>query len=71
MAYLAYHGIDPSIPGLSIRDLTERASGALNANIGGLARSYHAWRRNYIMQRDLRRFDAHQLRDIGLDRDAS
>ncbi len=63
MTDLAQAFVDPSIPGLSARDLVARAGLALNATAGSLA----AWRRALFIQRDLRALDRALLRDIGLD----
>ena len=59
--------VDPSIPGLSARDLVARAGLALNAAAGNLV----VWRRALMIQRDLRDLDPVLLRDIGLDRSRS
>ena len=69
MAYSEYFRGDPSIPGLSVRDVTSRASSAvettLNFLMGGIADSH----RDYTIKRDLMGLDSESLRDLGLNRD--
>lgn len=67
MTDLSQPFVDPSIPGLSARDLVARAGLALNATAGNLS----AWRRTLMIQRDLRDLAPELLRDIGLDRSRS
>lgn len=67
MTDLSQPFVDPTIPGLSARDLVARADLALNATAGNLA----AWRRELMVQRDLRDLDPVLLRDIGLDNSRS
>ena len=67
MADLSQRFIDPSIPGLSAQDLMIRARLALSEASVNLA----AWRRELMVQRDLRDLDPDLLRDIGLDRSRS
>jgi len=55
MTQMIQHFVDPSIPGLSGRDLLRRSVAALGGKLSGKMRT-----------RDLR-LDRHQLRDIGLD----
>ncbi len=64
MTDLSQRLVDPSIPGLSVRDLVTRAGFDLEAVAGTLA----VRRRELMLQRDLRDLDAVLLRDIGLDR---
>ncbi len=58
MYQMAIHFVDPTIPGLSGRDLLLRAGQALRW--AGIRRA-----------RDLRGLDRHQLQDLGLDRSKS
>ena len=67
MADLSQRFVDPSIPGLSAQDLVIRARLALSEASVNLA----AWRRELMVQRDLRDLDPGLLRDIGLDRSRS
>lgn len=67
MTDLSQRFVDPTIPGLSARDLVAQAGLALNGAAGTLA----AWRRELMIQRDLRDLDPILLRDIGLDRSRS
>ena len=67
MTDLSQRFADPTIPGLSARDLVARAGLALSETAVNLA----AWRRELMMQRDLRDLDPNLLRDIGLDRSRS
>ena len=65
------HFVDPTIPGLSGRDLLERASQAIEARCASLAETYACWRRDHRLRHDLARLDRQVLRDVGLDRGAS
>ena len=67
MTDLSQRLVDPSIPGLSVRDLVTRAGFAFEAVAGNLA----VRRRELMLQRDLRDLDPVLLRDIGLDRSRS
>jgi hypothetical protein len=59
---------DPTIPGLSVRDLTRRAMDAVGATVRGENdRDRH---RDFVVRHDLARLNAEVLRDIGLDRNA-
>ena len=74
MTHLAIHFVDPTIPGLSGRDLVERAVQAVQASVAEAGRqacnAARALRRDRAIRRDLAHLDRHILRDIGLDRDA-
>ena len=74
MTQLANHFVDPTIPGLSGRDLIERAIQAVQASVAqaGTKAGAAAWmlRRERAIRRDLAHLDREILRDIGLDRDA-
>jgi|GEM_PF-3513859 len=69
MAYSEYYRGDPSIPGLSVRDVTDRASAAVETTLnflkGGISQSH----RDYTIKRDLMGMDSEALRDLGLNRD--
>ncbi len=67
MTDLSQRIVDPTIPGLSARDLVARTGLAFSAAAGSLA----AWRRELMIQRDLRDLTPHLLRDLGLDRSRS
>jgi hypothetical protein len=59
---------DPTIPGLSVRDLARRAMDAVGATVKGeRAPDRH---RDFVVRHDLARLNAEVLRDIGLDRNA-
>ena len=74
MTQLAIHFVDPTMPGLSGRDLIERAVQAVQAGVvqadTQARNAARALRRERIIRRDLAHLDRHVLRDIGLDRDA-
>lgn len=56
---------DPTIPGLSVRDLASRAADAVLAPSGGNGKGRH---RYYVIRHDLAGLDQEMLRDLGLDR---
>lgn len=56
---------DPTIPGLSVRDLASRAADALQAPSAGNGKGRH---RYYVLRHDLARLNQETLRDLGLDR---
>jgi hypothetical protein len=59
---------DPTIPGLSVRDLGRRAMDAVGATVRGeRGQDRH---RDFVVRHDLARLNAEVLRDIGLDRNA-
>lgn len=59
--------VDPTIPGLSGRDLVEKASHAIVTGRDGAS----SWRWSHAIRRGLAGMDMHQLRDLGLNRDAA
>lgn len=68
----ALHGdtfTDPTMPGLSVRDLCVRAMDAAQAAFTGAAtgRERH---REFLVHHDLSHLNREILRDIGLDRNA-
>jgi uncharacterized protein YjiS (DUF1127 family) len=67
MANLAFVA-DNTIPGLSAAELTRRAVNAVELSCQGLASCVDNARRQRAVRESLRGLDAHQLRDIGLDR---
>lgn len=67
MTDLASRFVDPTIPGLSGRDLLRRAGSLLLE----AARSQAALRRDLQRRQDLAHLDRHLLRDLGLDRSRS
>jgi hypothetical protein len=70
MAYMAIHFVDPTIPGISGRDLVRRAGAALDSTLGFASKLCAAPRCARWLRQDLADLDRHQLRDIGLDRSA-
>jgi len=58
--------IDPTIPGLSVRDLKERP---IHASESDLERSHR--HRDFMIRHDLERLSRRALRDLGLERDAA
>ncbi|MCG8692456.1 MAG: hypothetical protein MI806_31575 [Minwuiales bacterium] len=67
MTWLALNIADPTIPGLSGRDLAQRAARAARRISRGAFQRRHAKSPNDALT-DL---DVHQLRDIGIDRGAA
>jgi len=60
---------DPTIPGLSVRDLTGRAADAMQTFLNGATPAVR--HRDYLIRHDLAHLDVEALQDIGLDRDRS
>jgi hypothetical protein len=60
--------IDPTIPGLSARDLSQHAIDGIYSAEAPDSRSRH---RDHLMRHDLMRLNRELLRDIGLERDAA
>ena len=65
------HFVDPTIPGLSGRDLVGRAAQAIDPTVAGLGGLLASMRRGFAIRRALADLDRHQLRDLGIDRGAS
>ncbi len=65
------HFVDPTIPGLSGRDLVGRAVQAIDPMATGLGDVLAPARRGFAIRRALADLDRHQLRDLGIDRGAS
>ncbi len=71
MTHLAIHFVDPTIPGLSGRDLIERTIESVQATTTGAGNAYRAARQDFALRQGLSGLDRHQLRDLGIDRNAS
>ncbi|MCZ6861197.1 MAG: hypothetical protein O7I42_13145 [Alphaproteobacteria bacterium] len=71
MTQLAIHFVDPTIPGLNGRDLIERTIVSVPAIGAEAGSAYRAARQDFALRRGLSGLDRHQLRDLGIDRDAS
>ena len=67
MTHHDIHFVDPTIPGVSGRDLTERAIES-SQSVGG---GYRVWRKDFALRKGLSRLDREQLRDLGIDRGAA
>ena len=65
------HFVDPTIPGLSGRDLAGRAAHAIDPGVAGRGGVLASMRRGFAIRRALADLDRHQLRDLGIDRGAS
>ena len=62
---------DPTIPGLSGRDLVERATHAVRTRTERIGSAFNAARRDLALRQDMARLDRELLRDIGLDQGAA
>jgi hypothetical protein len=71
MTHLAIHFVDPTIPGLSGRDLIERTIETVQATGAEADGVYRAARQDFALRQGLSGLDRHQLRDLGIDRNAS
>ncbi len=71
MNHLRIHFVDPTIPGMSGRDLIERAIESAQVPFSKAGGAYRAARRNFALRKGLSRLDRRQLRDLGIDRDAA
>lgn len=71
MTHLAIHFVDPTIPGLSGRDLIERTIKSVQATSAEAGNAYRAARQDFALRRGLAGLDRHQLRDLGIDRNAA
>jgi hypothetical protein len=60
--------VDPTIPGLSARDLSQHAIDQVYSSEQTDHRARH---REHLLRHDLMRMDRELLRDIGLERDAA
>ena len=70
MTDLKIHFVDPTIPGISGRDLVEPAIKSVQAFISEAGSVYRASRKDFALRQGLSKLDRHQLRDIGIDRDS-
>lgn len=71
MTLFRIHFVDPTIPGISGRDLIERAIESAQATSGKADSAFRAARRNFALRKGLSGLDRRQLRDLGIDRDAA
>ncbi len=71
MTHLAIHFVDPTIPGLSGRDLIARSIESVSATGAAAGGAYRAARQDFTLRQGLSGLDRHQLRDLGIDRNAS
>jgi uncharacterized protein YjiS (DUF1127 family) len=71
MTPFGIHFVDPTIPGISGRDLVERAIESAQAAFSDAGSAFRAAHKNFALRRGLSGLDRHQLRDLGIDRDAS
>ena len=70
MTHLAIHFVDPTIPGISGRDLIERPIKSTQATYSE-GSAYRAARKDFALRKGLSRLDRQQLRDLGIDRDVA
>ena len=70
-AGLAIHFADPTIPGLSGRDPIERSIESVPATGTEAGNAYRAARQDFALRQGLSGLDRHQLRDLGIDRNAA
>lgn len=59
--------VDPTIPGVSVRDLATRAVDAVHLN-SAAEDSFASRHTDFAIRRSLSRLDSEILQDIGLDR---
>ena len=64
------HFVDPTIPGLSGRDLMSRPSDS-GVSLSGLRETVYAKHREHRIKRALADLNVHLLRDLGFDRSAA
>ena len=70
MTHPAIHFVDPTIPGISGRDLIERPIKSVQATYGE-GSAYRAARKDFALRKGLSRLGRQQLRDLGIDRDVA
>ena len=71
MTNLAIHFVDPTMPGISGRDLIERAVRSAQTTHARASNAYRSMRKDLALRKGLSRLDRHLLRDIGIDRNAA
>lgn len=71
MNYLSLHFVDPTIPGISGSDLTEKAVRAVQSTIARPDGARRAARWDVAIRKALAHLDTHRLRDLGIDRGAA
>ena len=71
MTHRNLHFVDPTIPGISGRDLIEPAIRSAQSTQSGRGSAYRASRRDFALRSGLSRLDRGQLRDLGIDRGAA
>ena len=71
MTHFAIHFVDPTMPGISGRDLIERAVKSALTTHERAGNVYRTMRRDLALRKGLSRLDRHLLRDIGIDRNAA
>ena len=65
------HFVDPTIPGISGRDMIEPAIASAQAIPGAAGGADRGARQDFALRKGLSRLDRRQLRDLGIDRDAA
>lgn len=70
MTNLAMHFVDPTIPGISGRDLLQHAGSLARTGCSKAVEALRGVRRELAVQHALADLDRNMLRDIGVDRDA-
>lgn len=71
MTYLRIHFVDPTIPGISGRDLIEPAIKSAQAFFGEAGNAYRESRKDFALRKGLSRLDRRLLQDIGIDRSSA
>jgi len=71
MTPLAIHFVDPTIPGISGRDLIDRPIKSVQTIFHMASGAYRTQRADFALRKSLSKLDAHQLRDLGIDRGAA
>ena len=65
------HFVDPAIPGISGRDMIERAITAVQSTYSGAGSNFKSLHNDFALRRGMAKLDRHQLRDLGIDRGAA
>lgn len=71
MTSLALHFVDPTIPGLSGRDLIQRAVQTVAAVCTAKDSPAKQAHRDFTIRHDLAHLDPRLLRDLGIDQNAA